>query len=198
MSAFERVKDVLPVMIARCAHPFRGIAGGNGYWDFDVPVLQADYVTDDAGTGFVHTAPGHGADDYNTFVKYRAAFEACGTREVPHTVAEDSSYYPDIPLFAGERIFDDKGRDGGANEAVIKTLAEVGALVARGRLKHQYPHSWRSKAPLLFRNTPQWFIAMDKPAPPRVSVLGRAERDPRTPARIRRLLVLRSSGQARG
>ena len=112
VSAFERVKDVLPVMIARCAHPFRGIAGGNGYWDFDVPVLQADYVTDDAGTGFVHTAPGHGADDYNTFVKYRAAFEACGTREVPHTVAEDSSYYPDIPLFAGERIFDDKGRDG--------------------------------------------------------------------------------------
>jgi isoleucyl-tRNA synthetase len=160
---YERVKDVLPVMIARCAHPFRGIAGGNGYWDFDVPVLQADYVTEDTGTGFVHTAPGHGADDYNTFVKYRPTFEACGTREVPHTVAEDSSYYPNIPLFAGERIFDDKGRDAGANEAVVKKLAEVGALVARGRLKHQYPHSWRSKAPLLFRNTPQWFIAMDKP-----------------------------------
>jgi isoleucyl-tRNA synthetase len=162
VTAFERVKDVLPVMIARCAHPFRGIAGGNGYWDFDVPVLQADYVTDDTGTGFVHTAPGHGADDYNTFVKYRAAFDACGTGEVPHTVAEDSSYYPDIPLFAGERIFDDKGRDGRANEAVVKALAAAGALVARGRLKHQYPHSWRSKAPLLFRNTPQWFIAMDK------------------------------------
>jgi isoleucyl-tRNA synthetase len=163
VTAYERVKDVLPVMIARCAHPFRGIPGANGYWDFDVPVLQADYVTEDTGTGFVHTAPGHGADDYNTFVKYRPTFEACGTREVPHTVAEDSSYYPNIPLFAGERIFDDKGRDAGANEAVVKKLAEVGALVARGRLKHQYPHSWRSKAPLLFRNTPQWFIAMDKP-----------------------------------
>jgi isoleucyl-tRNA synthetase len=165
VGAYERVKDVLPVMIARCAHPFRGLAGANGYWDFDVPVLPADYVTDDAGTGFVHTAPGHGADDYNTFVKNRETFAACGTREVPHTVSEDSSYYPDVPLFAGERVFDDKGRDGGANEAVIRKLVEVGALVARGRLKHSYPHSWRSKAPLLFRNTPQWFIAMDKAAP---------------------------------
>ena len=128
-------------------------------------MLPADYVTEDAGTGFVHTAPGHGADDYNTFVKYRAVFEACGTREVPHTVSPDSSYYPDVPFFAGERIYDDKGKDGGANEAVIRKLAEAGALVARGRLKHQYPHSWRSKAPLLFRNTPQWFIAMDKAVP---------------------------------
>jgi isoleucyl-tRNA synthetase len=162
VSGYEREKDVLPVMIARAAHPFRGVAGSNGYWDFDVPVLQADYVTDDTGTGFVHTAPGHGADDYNTFVKYRAAFEACGTGEVPHTVAEDSSYFPGVPLFAGERIFDDKGKDGGANEAVIRKLIEAGALIARGRLKHQYPHSWRSKAPLIFRNTPQWFIAMDK------------------------------------
>ncbi|HEY7382636.1 MAG TPA: isoleucine--tRNA ligase [Beijerinckiaceae bacterium] len=165
VTAYAREKDVLPVMIARAAHPFRGVSGGNGYWDFDVPVLQADYVTDDTGTGFVHTAPGHGADDYNTFVKYRAAFEACGTKEVPHTVAEDSSYYADVPLFAGERIFDDKGKDAGANEAVMRKLIDAGALVARGRLKHQYPHSWRSKAPLIFRNTPQWFIAMDKAVP---------------------------------
>ena len=162
VTAYEREKDVLPVMIARCAHPFRGVPRGNSYWDFDVPVLQADYVTEDTGTGFVHTAPGHGADDYNTYLKYRTTFEACGMKEVPHTVSEDSSYYPNIPLFAGERVFDDKGKDAGANEAVIKKLAEAGALVARGRLKHQYPHSWRSKAPLIFRNTPQWFIAMDK------------------------------------
>ncbi|HKH96710.1 MAG TPA: isoleucine--tRNA ligase [Beijerinckiaceae bacterium] len=162
VGSYERVKDVLPVMIARCAHPFRGLAGANGYWDFEVPVLPADYVTDDAGTGFVHTAPGHGADDYNTFVKHRETFAACGTAEVPHTVSEDSSYYPDVPFFAGERIFDDKGKEAGANEAVIRKLVEVGALVARGRLKHSYPHSWRSKAPVLFRNTPQWFIAMDR------------------------------------
>ncbi len=125
-------------------------------------MLPADYVTDDAGTGFVHTAPGHGADDYNTFIKHKAVFEACGTPQVPHTVSPDSSYFPDIPFFAGERVYDDKGKDGGANEAVIRKMIEVGALIARGRLKHQYPHSWRSKAPLLFRNTPQWFIAMDK------------------------------------
>ncbi|HEX2554163.1 MAG TPA: isoleucine--tRNA ligase [Microvirga sp.] len=163
VTAHERVKDVLPVMIARCAHPFRGLSGANGYWDFPVPLLPADYVTDDAGTGFVHTAPGHGADDYNTYVKNRAVFESCGLTEVPHTVAEDSSYFPHVPVFAGERIYDDRGKDAGANEAVIRKLVESGALVARGRLKHQYPHSWRSKAPLLFRNTPQWFIAMDKP-----------------------------------
>jgi isoleucyl-tRNA synthetase len=163
VAGYERVKDVLPVMIERCAHPFRGLEGANGYWDFAVPVLPADYVTDDAGTGFVHTAPGHGADDYNTYVKHKAVFEACGTKEVPHTVSPDSSYFPDVPFFAGERIYDDKGKDAGANEAVIKKMVEVGALIARGRLKHQYPHSWRSKGPLIFRNTPQWFIAMDKP-----------------------------------
>ncbi len=162
VSGYTRVKDVLPVMIERCAHPFRGLEGAGGYWDFAVPVLPADYVTDDAGTGFVHTAPGHGADDYNTFVKHRAVFEACGTPQVPHTVAPDSSYFPDVPFFAGERIYDDKGKDAGANEAVIRMLVAVGALIARGRLKHQYPHSWRSKGPLIFRNTPQWFIAMDK------------------------------------
>ncbi|MGO4572964.1 isoleucine--tRNA ligase [Microvirga sp. 2TAF3] len=163
VTGYERIKDVLPVMIERCAHPFRGLEGANGYWDFKVPMLPADYVTDDAGTGFVHTAPGHGADDYNTYIKHKAVFEACGMKEVPHTVAPDSSYFPNIPLFAGERIYDDKGKDAGANEAVIKKLVEAGALIARGRLKHQYPHSWRSKGPLIFRNTPQWFIAMDKP-----------------------------------
>ncbi len=163
VAEYERVKDVLPVMLERCAHPFRGLEGANGYWDFGVPVLPADYVTDDAGTGFVHTAPGHGADDYNTYVKHRDVFAACGTKEVPHTVSPDSSYFPDVPFFAGERIYDDKGKDAGANEAVIRKLVEVGALIARGRLKHQYPHSWRSKGPLIFRNTPQWFISMDKP-----------------------------------
>ncbi|CAA9336030.1 MAG: Isoleucyl-tRNA synthetase, partial [uncultured Microvirga sp.] len=101
VGAFRRVKDVLPVMLAGCAHPFRGLAGANGYWDFGVPVLPADYVTDDAGTGFVHTAPGHGADDYNTFVKHRESFAGAGTPEVPHTVSENSSYFPDVPFFAG-------------------------------------------------------------------------------------------------
>ncbi len=67
------------------------------------------------------------------------------------------------PGFKGKRVLNDKGEKGDANEAVIKALAEAGMLIARGRLKHQYPHSWRSKKPVIFRNTPQWFIAMDKP-----------------------------------
>ena len=163
VETYERLRAVDPAVIERCAHPFRGLAGADGFWDYDVPLLPADYVTDDAGTGFVHTAPGHGADDYMTFIRNRVVFAACGLDEVPHTVAEDSSYFPHIPVFAGERILDDKGKDAGANEAVIGKLVEVGALIARGRLKHQYPHSWRSKAPVIFRNTPQWFISMDKP-----------------------------------
>ena len=113
VTAYERVKDVLPVMIERTCASVPGLEGANGYWDFAVPVLPADYVTDDAGTGFVHTAPGHGADDYNTFIKHKAVFEACGTPQVPHTVSPDSSYFPDIPFFAGERVYDDKGKDGG-------------------------------------------------------------------------------------
>ncbi|MDR1828744.1 MAG: isoleucine--tRNA ligase [Methylobacteriaceae bacterium] len=163
VTGFERLGDVDPAAVTRLAHPFRGIDGGNGYWDFGVPMVPADYVTDDAGTGFVHTAPGHGADDYFTFLKHRALFAACGTDEVPHTVSEDSSYFPYIPLFAGLRIYDDKGRDGPANEAVLARLVAAGKLLARGKLLHQYPHSWRSKAPVIFRNTPQWFISMDKP-----------------------------------
>ncbi|MDB5590990.1 isoleucine--tRNA ligase [Enterovirga sp.] len=162
VTAFERVKDVLPVMIERCSHPFRGLPGADGFWDFDVPVLPADYVTDDAGTGFVHSAPGHGQEDYATFLAHREAYAACGTTEVPHTIDEDSAYLPAIPFFAGLRVFDAKGKEGGANAAVIAKLAESGGLVARGRLKHSYPHSWRSKGPLLFRNTAQWFIAMDR------------------------------------
>ncbi|WP_370151774.1 isoleucine--tRNA ligase [Ferrovibrio sp.] len=130
-----------------CAHPLRG----QGY-EYDVPVLAGDFVTMDAGTGFVHIAPGHGADDYGLGI-------ANGI-EVPHTVDEDGSYFPHVPLFAGQRVLDDAGKEAGANLAVIEAMTAAGALLGRGRLRHQYPHSWRSKAPLIFRNTPQWFISM--------------------------------------
>ncbi|MDJ0948034.1 MAG: isoleucine--tRNA ligase [Alphaproteobacteria bacterium] len=156
----KRIGAVEPSQITLCAHPLRGVDGGQGYWDYDVPMLSADYVTEDQGTGFVHTAPGHGADDFNSFVENRALFAKVGLMEVPHTVGERGEYYDHVPLFAGKRIYDDKGKPADANEAVVQALAAAGALIARGRLTHQYPHSWRSKAPLIFRNTPQWFISM--------------------------------------
>ena len=157
---WTRHGDVDPSQIERCAHPLRDYPGGDGFWDYDVPLLPGDYVTDEAGTGFVHSAPGHGADDYNTFDQNRALFASVGLQEVPHTVGERGEYYDQVPLLAGKRIYDENGKEGDANAAVIDLLMESGALIARGRLKHQYPHSWRSKAPLIFRNTPQWFISM--------------------------------------
>ena len=81
---------------------------------------------------------------------------------IPYTVDENGAYTAQAPGFTGKRVINDKGEKGDANEAVIKALIEGGKLLARGRLKHQYPHSWRSKKPVIFRNTPQWFIAMDK------------------------------------
>jgi isoleucyl-tRNA synthetase len=137
------------------AHPFRGIEGGNGEWDYDVPMLPGDHVTDDAGTGFVHTAPSHGDDDY-----------ALGQRHglpMTYNVEPDGSYRADLPLFGGEHIILPDGKEGPANVSVIKQLAYSGALFAKAKLRHSYPHSWRSKAPLIYRNTPQWFAAIDRP-----------------------------------
>ena len=132
-----------------CAHPLRG----QGY-EFEVRLLPADFVTTEAGTGLVHIAPGHGADDYELGIKNGV--------EVPDTVDADGSYYPHVPLFAGKRVLTPYGKKGDANEAVMAELAKSGALLAKNKLTHSYPHSWRSKAPLIFRNAPQWFIAMDK------------------------------------
>jgi isoleucyl-tRNA synthetase len=142
--------DDLEGLIA--AHPFRG----QGF-EFDVRLLPGDFVTADAGTGFVHIAPGHGADDYELGV-------ANGV-EVPDTVAEDGTYYPHVPLFAGKRVYTPDGKKGDANRTAIALLDEAGRLLASGRITHSYPHSWRSKAPVIFRNAPQWFIAMDKSIP---------------------------------
>jgi isoleucyl-tRNA synthetase len=135
-----------------------------GGYDFDVPLLAGEHVTDDAGTGFVHTAPGHGREDFEVWTANARALEARGTNTaIPYTVDENGAFTAQAPGFTGKRVINDKGEKGDANEAVIKALAEAGNIIARGRLKHQYPHSWRSKKPVIFRNTPQWFIAMDKP-----------------------------------
>jgi len=131
-----------------CAHPLRG----QGY-DFDVPLHPGDFVSDEEGTGFVHIAPGHGADDWLLGRQHGI--------EVPQTVGEDGRFYDHVPLFAGEHVLTHEGKEGGANEAVIAAIRDAGGLLARGTLRHQYPHSWRSRAPLIFRNTSQWFISMD-------------------------------------
>ncbi|MGQ0531761.1 MAG: isoleucine--tRNA ligase [Caulobacteraceae bacterium] len=137
--------------------------GGGGEADaFDVPRLAGDHVTDDAGTGFVHTAPSHGADDFKVWVA-----SGRSQQDIPFTVDEEGRFTKEAPGFEGLEIIQlegkNLGKDGPANKAVIDALIDAGALLARGQLKHQYPHSWRSKAPLIFRNTPQWFIALDKP-----------------------------------
>ena len=130
---------------------------------FIVPLLAGDHVTDDTGTGFVHTAPGHGREDFEVWIANQAALEARGINpSIPYTVDENGAFTEQAPGFTGKRVINDKGEKGDANEAVIKALIEAGMIIARGRLKHQYPHSWRSKKPIIFRNTPQWFIAMDK------------------------------------
>jgi isoleucyl-tRNA synthetase len=159
--SFERVLDVPPSVLVgmTCAHPLRG----RGY-DFIVPLLEGDHVTDDTGTGFVHTAPGHGREDFDIWMANKSRLDAGRIKTtIPYTVDENGAFTDDAPGFAGKRVFNDKGEKGDANDAVIKALVDAGMLLARGRLKHQYPHSWRSKKPILYRNTPQWFIAMDQP-----------------------------------
>ncbi|MCQ0970076.1 isoleucine--tRNA ligase [Paracoccus sp. TK19116] len=154
---FERLRDVSAEELGALtlAHPFRGVDGANGEWDYDVPMLPGDHVTDEAGTGFVHTAPSHGDDDYQLGLKHGL--------KMTYNVEPDGSYRPDLPIFGGEAIIQADGKDGPANVSVIKNLAWAGALLAKGKIKHSYPHSWRSKAPLIYRNTAQWFAAIDKP-----------------------------------
>ena len=157
----ERKGDVAAGTLANltCAHPLRG----QGY-DFAVPLLEGDHVTDDTGTGFVHTAPGHGTDDFQIWMANGQQLSKRGIdTTIPATVDGDGFLTQDAPGFEGRRVIDDKGNKGDANQAVIDALTLAGMMVARGRLKHQYPHSWRSKKPVIYRNTPQWFIAMDKP-----------------------------------
>ncbi|MDA0305106.1 MAG: isoleucine--tRNA ligase [Proteobacteria bacterium] len=124
-----------------CKHPLNG----QGY-DFEVPALPAAFATTDEGTGIVHIAPGHGADDWELGIANGIA--------VPETVGEDGCFFDHVPLFAGQHVYK-------VNDIVADTLEAAGGLLAKGKLSHRYPHSWRSKAPLIFRNTTQWFISME-------------------------------------
>lgn len=147
-----------------CAHPLAAL----GY-DFPVPLLDGDHVTDDAGTGFVHTAPSHGREDFDAWMASARLLEARGiSTKIPFTVDDAGFYTEDAPGFGPSaeggpaRVMDDNGKKGDANNRVIKALIDANNLFARGRIKHDYPHSWRSKKPVIFRNTPQWFVYMDK------------------------------------
>ena len=124
-----------------CSHPFKNL----GY-NFDVPMLKADFVTLEQGTGIVHCAPSHGPDDFNLCLKY-------GMKAI-ETVNNDGRYTKNIPLFEGTHVFK-------ADEIIIKNLSEQKNLLGKGSLVHSYPHTWRSKAPLVHRATPQWFISME-------------------------------------
>lgn len=120
------------------AHPF---------YDREVPIILGDHVTTDAGTGAVHTAPGHGQDDYVVGSRYGLP--------VDNPVGGDGKFLPNTPLFAGEHVFK-------ANDSVLDVLITKGKLVRASRLKHSYPHCWRHKTPIIFRATPQWFISMEQ------------------------------------
>jgi isoleucyl-tRNA synthetase len=132
-----------------CRHPLHE----SGY-DFPVPLLPGAFVDLETGSGFVHIAPGHGTDDWELGVQHGIA--------IPETVGLDGVFGEQVPLFAGRRVLTEDGKDGDANAAVIEALEQVDALLGRGTLVHSYPHSWRSKAPLIFLNTPQWFISMER------------------------------------
>ena len=173
------VRDIEPGELAsmECAHPLASL----GY-SFRVPLLDGDHVTDDAGTGFVHTAPGHGREDFDAWMAEARNLEARGiSSKIPFTV-DDAGFYTDDAYGFGPkdtnggpaRVIDDSGKKGNANEVVIKALIAANNLFARGRLKHTYPHSWRSKKPVIFRNTPQWFVYMDKELADGTTLRGRA------------------------
>jgi isoleucyl-tRNA synthetase len=117
------------------------------FYERQVPVIVGEHVTLDVGTGAVHTAPGHGLDDYDVGRRYGL--------EVENPVGGDGRFLPTTPLFAGEQVFE-------ANPHVIKVLIEKGRLLKDEPYHHSYPHCWRHKTPVIFRATPQWFISMEQ------------------------------------
>ncbi len=123
-----------------------GLKFQHPFYDRVVPIILGDHVTLEAGTGAVHTAPGHGQDDYVVGQRYGL--------EIDNPVADNGCFLPNTELFAGEHVFK-------ANASVLNVLEERGALLHHEDLLHSYPHCWRHKTPIIFRATPQWFISMD-------------------------------------
>jgi isoleucyl-tRNA synthetase len=157
---WTRVRDVTNTELETISlkHPLAGTEGGNGEWDDLRDFRAADFVTDTEGTGFVHCAPSHGLEEYDLYRELGMLEQV-----ITYNVMADGRYRDDLPFFGGKAILKPNGKEGNANAAVIDKLVEVGGLLARGKIKHSYPHSWRSKAPVIYRNTPQWFAAIDRP-----------------------------------
>jgi isoleucyl-tRNA synthetase len=140
VSEFKRVAEVL-------GEQLEGLALEHPFYERTVPIILGDHVTLDAGTGAVHTAPGHGQEDYAVGLKYKL--------EIYNPVGSDGRFVEGTPLFAGEKVFD-------ANQHVIDVLSERARLLKHEKLQHSYPHCWRHKTPVIFRATAQWFIGMDQ------------------------------------
>ncbi len=163
---FNRVSDAGDMSDTSLSHPLMSAEGSNGEWDDARDFRAAPFVTEDEGTGFVHCAPSHGMDEFELYRDLGMLEQV-----ITYNVMEDGRFREDLPFFGGKAILREKLNkknknnpwEGDANTAVLSKLSEVGGLFARGVIKHSYPHSWRSKAPVIFRNTPQWFAAIDRP-----------------------------------
>ncbi len=135
-------------VIAYCkGSDLEGVKLRHPFYEREVSLILGDHVTTETGTGAVHTAPGHGQDDYVAGLRYHL--------HVDNPVDDRGCFVADTPLFGGQHVFD-------ANNHVIEVLKSRGALVHVEALRHSYPHCWRHKTPIIFRATPQWFIAMDR------------------------------------
>ena len=151
-----------------CDHPLKTMDGNEGKYDFPVPLFAGDHVTADTGTGFVHSAPSHGEDDYIAWISNQKKLESLGIDpRVPMTLDDDGCYTDVLPArFQGLDVVrtsgKKRGQDGKANAESIKALMECNNLLARGIMMLRDAHSWRSKAPVIRRATPQWFVSMSK------------------------------------
>ena len=146
LPALERYKLVSDVLTDFPGKVLEGLQLQHPFYDRQVPVILADFVTLDAGVGQVHIAPGHGHDDYLAGLKYGL--------KVDNPVGDDGKFYADTPLLGGQSIWD-------GNKTVLEILSNNGALLAQAKLQHSYPHCWRHKTPIIFRATRQWFIGME-------------------------------------
>jgi isoleucyl-tRNA synthetase len=139
--------DEYRVLAYASGKALEGLKLQHPFYEREVPVIVGEHVTADAGTGAVHTAPGHGQDDYVVGQRYGLPVE--------NPVDGNGCFMSDTPLFGGQHVFS-------ANDEVIETMKARGSLVHEAALRHSYPHCWRHKTPIIFRATPQWFISMEQ------------------------------------